>query len=165
MKVFLIAAVSLDGFIAPANSRTVDWTGSADKKFYSRRTREAGLMIMGRTTYESIGKPLPGRRTIVYTRHPDQFHDDRVEATNLEPAMLLKQLKREGYKEVAICGGGQIYQLFQNAGVITDLYLTYAPVVFGAGTPLFAGEVTGGFTLIATEKLDDNTVMSHYATR
>jgi dihydrofolate reductase len=66
MHVFLIAALSLDGFIGTDPSvPSTTWTSSADKKFFSERTKEAGVIVMGRKTYDTIGRALPGRLTIV----------------------------------------------------------------------------------------------------
>ena len=69
-------------------------------------------MIMGRRTYESIGRPLPGRRTIVVTRDPAWTADGAETAGSLDEAiaMALNGAALNGAAgEVVIAGGGEIY--------------------------------------------------------
>jgi dihydrofolate reductase len=61
MKVFVIAALSADGFIAQAEDHVADWTGTEDKKLFVQLTKEAGIMVMGSKTLATIGRALPGR--------------------------------------------------------------------------------------------------------
>ena len=61
---------------------------------------------MGRTTYESIGRPLPGRTTIVLTRDPTWTADGVLVAGNLEQACL-RAASLEG--EIVVVGGAQVY--------------------------------------------------------
>lgn len=69
MKVFLIVAISVDGFIAQdADQISTAWTSPEDKQFFRERTKQAGVIVMGRKTFETIGRPLPGRINIVLSR-------------------------------------------------------------------------------------------------
>ena len=63
-------------------------------------------IIMGRKTYESIGRPLPGRTSIVITRQPDFGPEGVVVVDSLERAL---QAARELDSEVFVIGGGEIY--------------------------------------------------------
>ena len=66
MKIILIAAISADGKIAQsANQSSLDWTSKEDTAFFVAKTKEAGVVVMGSRTFETIGKPLKGRRLIV----------------------------------------------------------------------------------------------------
>lgn len=78
------------------------------------------IVIMGRKTFESIGKPLPNRINIVITRNPAFYEDNVVIAHSLDEALRLAELK--GEKEVFIIGGGQIYE--EAIGKADKLYLT-----------------------------------------
>lgn len=160
MKVVLIAAISADGFIARANNELADWTSPEDKKMYREVTKRSGVMIMGRTTYDTIGRPLPGRRTIVYTSH--ELDNAEVETTQEAPAELLKRLEADGYEEVMICGGQQIYDLFLNAGVVDELSLTVEPTLFGEGISLFATSKHAKLQLTESSKLNENTLLLKY---
>ena len=77
MSVFIIASVSADGYIASKESETsTNWTSSEDTQFFRQKTKEAGVVIMGRTTYETIPtkyRPLKDRLNIVYTSNTTLF--------------------------------------------------------------------------------------------
>ena len=89
---------------------------------------------MGSHTYESIGRPLKERVNIVYSRSKSY---DGIEVTQKRPEDLLQELKERNFKEVAICGGSQIYSMFMKEGVVDRLYLTIEPILFGKGITLF----------------------------
>jgi len=164
MKVFIIAAITADGFIARDSEHIADWTEKADKQLYVRLTKESGVMVMGAKTFDTIGRALPGRKTVVYTSHPEKYEAiENVEATKESPQELIARLKNEGYKSVAICGGTKIYTLFMQAGVITDIFLTVAPVMFGTGLPLFQKQLDYTLHLKSVEKLGENSIAAHYS--
>lgn len=164
MKVFLIAALTADGFIGRNASHLADWTSPEDKKLFVRLTKEAGVMAMGSRTFATIGRGLPGRKTIVYTSKPEAFPTiDGVEATKETPEALVARLQTEGANGLAICGGAAVYNLFMQSGVVSELYLTIEPVLFGTGVPLFGDEMETGLTLVDTKQLNDNTILLHYS--
>ena len=72
MHVSLMVAITVDGKIARASDHYPDWTGSADKRLYVDVTKKAGVMIMGSTTFDIIGRVLPNRKTVVMTRNRDR---------------------------------------------------------------------------------------------
>jgi dihydrofolate reductase len=164
MKVFIIAALTADGFIGRTADHLADWTSPEDKKLFTSLTKEAGVMAMGSRTFATIGRALPGRRNIVYTASPDAFTSvEGVEPTNESPADLIARLKQEGVSGLAVCGGASIYSLFMEAGVVEEVYITIEPVLFGTGITLFSSEIEASLTLLETRKLNDNTVLLHYA--
>lgn len=163
MKVFLIAAVTADGYIGRDEKHTADWTSPEDKKLFVRLTKEAGVMVMGSRTFATIGRALPGRRTIVYTTHPENITQDGVEATTETPNDLVSRLASQGTNGVAVCGGASIYTLFMQAGVVDELYLTVEPKLFGAGVGLFSGKIEYDLTLLSADKLNEHAVLFHYA--
>jgi dihydrofolate reductase len=78
------------------------------------------VIIMGRKTYESIGKPLPNRTNIVVTRNPDFSEPGCLVATSVEEALAIA--KKHETEEIFILGGAEIYT---QALPYTDrLYLT-----------------------------------------
>lgn len=160
MKVSLIAAISADGFIARGNHELADWSSKEDKKVFVRLTKRAGVMVMGGNTYRTIGRALPGRRNIVYSRQA--ISQEGIETTQEAPAALLERLAREGHGEVAICGGRAIYNMFLQAGLITDIYLTVEPTLFGAGITLAAGSLRARLRLAEHTLLNDDTLLLHY---
>lgn len=163
MKVFIIAALTADGFIGKSSDHAADWTSKEDKQIFIRLTKEAGVMVMGSSTFDTIGKALPGRKTVVYTNRPNKYADQDVLTTNDQPAQLIEKLQAEGYEAVAICGGSQIYNLFLQSGVVTDLYITFAPHLFGKGIQLLNEATDVDLMLNSVEKLGENSIFAHYS--
>ncbi len=166
MNTFIIAAMSVNGMIAQAPGQvSLDWTSKEDLAFFVSKTKEARAMVMGRKTFETIGKPLKGRLIKVMTRDVSGREDipDQVEWTRDEPAAIVRQLEGRGYDQVAIVGGGEVYRLFLESGLVTDLYLTVEPVLFGNGTPFVQGFDRIDATLESVERLGDQSVLLHYS--
>lgn len=162
MKVFIIAALTVDGFIARHNEELADWTSPEDKQHFVKHTKRAGIMVMGARTFDTIGRALPGRTTIVYTTHPDDYADKGVETTSEDPKELVERLAQQGHEELAICGGSKIYDLFMQAGVVTDLYVTVEPKLFGIGVSLLSSTTDQTMTLESVDKLHANGLALHY---
>jgi len=101
MKVVIIAAVAENGVIGDAG--TIPWHISDDLKRFKRLTMGHPI-IMGRKTFASLGKPLPGRRNVVLTRGAPLLG---VECF----ASLDAALKACGEATVFIIGGAEIYRL------------------------------------------------------
>ena len=158
MKTFLIAAITADGFIGKDSAHLADWTSKEDKQFFVKKTKEAGVVIMGRNTYNTIGRPLADRHNIIYSEEDIVG----VETTRKIPQELLQDLKSRGYKEVAICGGAQIYTMFMEAKLVDTLYLTVEPILFGSGIKLFNKELDVKLQLKSMEKLNNIAVLLKY---
>lgn len=161
ISAFIIVAQSLDGYISPlSHTNSMSWTSGADKKFFKKKTKEAGVVIMGRTTFDTIGKALPDRKTIVYSSTSIEVED--VETTTLSPQELFIKLEQEGYSEVAICGGSSIYSLFLNSGLVSKLYITLEPIIFGEGISLFKDIEQSKLSLLSSTPLDQNALLLEY---
>lgn len=105
--VVAIAAVCSNGVIGADHDQP--WRSPVDFKRFKRLTM-GQVLVMGRTTFEAIGRPLPGRHTIVLTRSPDWSHDGVLAAADLDRAL---SLSAEYWPEstVFIAGGGEVYRL------------------------------------------------------
>lgn len=103
MRVNLIAAVAENGVIGQGNA--MPWHLPADFAWFKRHTM-GHPVLMGRKTFESIGKPLPGRRNIVVTRNPAWTATGCERAASLEDALHLCQAA----PEVFVIGGGELYR-------------------------------------------------------
>lgn len=161
MRVSIIAAISADGFIAREHNELANWTSKEDKKMFVTLTKRAGVMVMGGATYRTIGRALPGRRNIVYSRQ--KIAQEGIETTQEAPEMLLARLEKEGFDEVAICGGSAIYDMFLSAGLVTDVYLTIEPLLFGAGIPLARSSLQTRMRLQETRQLTPDVLFVHYS--
>jgi dihydrofolate reductase len=108
-----IAAMSLNRVIGAGNK--IPWHLPEDFKWFKQMTT-GHIIVMGRKTFESIGKPLPNRTTIVLSRSP-YAHPGVQTAGRLDELPALA-----GDRQVFICGGAQIYA--QALPRCSDLYLT-----------------------------------------
>lgn len=165
MQTSLIASITADGYIGRHANHLADWTSKEDKHFFVSHTKNVGTIIMGRKTFETIGRALPDRRMIVCTRNPQVVQVDGVEATNESPADLLQRLADEGVTQVAICGGAEIYGLFLGAGLIDELFLTIEPILFGTGVPLSTATSDTQLQLLKVRHLSEQTILLHYAVK
>jgi dihydrofolate reductase len=107
-RLAIIVAVAENGVIGKDN--TLPWKLSEDMQHFKRITMGKPV-VMGRKTYESIGKPLPGRANIVISRNP-QFHAAGVEvARSVDEALVVagEIAVRDGAEEVMVIGGAEIY--------------------------------------------------------
>lgn len=117
----LVVAVAENGLIGRAGD--LPWRMPSDLKLFRKLTL-GKPMIMGRRTYNSIGKPLDGRDTIVLTRTVPDFPDQVLVAADYDEAVQIAErcaAKREA-REIAVIGGRQLFEhALVNAGRI---YLT-----------------------------------------
>ena len=117
MIVSLIVAMDERGAIG--KGKRLPWRLSADLKRFRELTMGHHI-VMGRNTFESIGRALPGRQTIIVTRNPRLEVEDCLIAHSLDEALRLAEGR--GETEVFICGGAEIYA--QSIGRADRLYLT-----------------------------------------
>jgi dihydrofolate reductase len=162
MRTVIVAAITADGFIGRSSDHLADWTGKADKKLFVEVTKELGNMVMGSRTFATIGRALPGRKTIVYTSRPESIIAAGIETTQESPAELVARLEKNGAVGLAVVGGSTIYGQFMAAGVVDELYLSVAPLAFGTGIPLFNCELESKFQLLECTNLDADTILLHY---
>ncbi len=163
IKTILLMAQTLDGKIAKDSDHFPDWTGKADKRLFVDITKAAGALIMGSRTFDTIGKPLPGRKNIVMTRDPQRISTwDNLIYTNLAPQALLAKLESEGFREVVLAGGTRINSIFMRAGLIDELIVTVTPMIFGSGIGLFEEGIEVDLVLKEFRPLDQARVCLHY---
>ncbi len=163
MKVILVMAMTLDGKIGKSADHFPDWTGPADKRLFVDISKRAGVVIMGAKTFDTLKKPLPGRKIVVMTRKRDRLSEDpAVVFSNQPPAALLETLRQEGYREVVLAGGATVNTLFARANRIDEMVVTVSPLVFGEGLSLFAGEVDLAADLIEHRLIDDGLLCLRY---
>lgn len=166
MKLILLMAQTLDGKIGRDADHFPDWTGSADKRFFARRSREAGVVIMGSRTYDTLGRPLPGRRNVVMSRDPARVGrpPDLVFTADL-PRTVLDRLAAEGYTEAILAGGARINTLFAAAGLVDEILVTVSPLVFGTGLSLFDAPLDLHLEPLSVDWPDPELVVLHYRVR
>lgn len=99
----LVAAMAKNYVIGKGNE--IPWDLPEDRKHFVQATRNRTI-IMGRATWDSIGKPLPKRRNIVVSRRPGFALEGAEVATSLSDAI---ELARQTDPEPLVIGGGQLY--------------------------------------------------------
>lgn len=105
-EVVAIAAVARNGVIGAGGA--IPWQLPGDLPRFKQLTR-GHVLIMGRKTYDSIGRPLPGRSTIVITRNPD-WSAAGVEAVGSVELALQRAEQLDPGGPIFIAGGGDIYR-------------------------------------------------------
>ncbi|QGM35476.1 Dihydrofolate reductase type 3 [Vibrio sp. THAF191d] len=116
MIISMIAAMAKDRVIGKDNQ--MPWHLPADFAWFKRCTMGKPV-VMGRKTYESIGRPLPGRQNIVISRDANLAIEDVTTVTSIDDA-----IKAAGdVEEVMIIGGGAIYKACLPQA--DKLYVTY----------------------------------------
>ena len=112
MTVHIVAARSKNNVIGKGLS--IPWRAKGEQKLF-RQITTGGTLIMGRITFDSIGRPLPDRKTIIVTRNEQYKQDSCLIAKDLDQAM---QLAASLNNPIYIAGGGQI---FEQSLPITDI--------------------------------------------
>ena len=119
-EIILIAAVTVDGFIARHSNEVTKWT--EDLPLFKKQTMRHPV-IMGSNTYKILINELEGREVIVIHREDDA-------------KSILESISA---KKCFIAGGGKTYSKFYS--FLTDLYITPHPYIFGSGISLFSDEI------------------------
>jgi dihydrofolate reductase len=120
-RVVMVAAVADNGVIGKDGD--IPWHISDDLKHFRAVTR-GHTVVMGRTTYDGIGHPLPYRTNVVVTRDPDWVRDGVFVAHGVEDAIAQAQ-KFEG--DIVIMGGAQIYEAAMPLAahqILTEVHLS-----------------------------------------
>ena len=143
MEISLILAASDNNIIGHDNQ--MPWHLSNDLKRFKSLTF-GHPVIMGRKTFESLGRPLPGRQNIVITRNADYTAAGCDVVSSIEDALDMVS----GHDEVFIIGGGQIYtQMWEKAD---NLYLTRVHTMIEGETSV--PEITDYWMEVSRESYD-----------
>ena len=120
MDIFLIAAV--DRNLAIGKDGKIPWHIKEDLQYFKKNTLNTS-MIMGRSTFESIGKPLPDRKNIVMTKSPSN-REGVIEVTSAAGA--IEEANKTSNK-ISVIGGESIYKAFlplANKLLLTEINIT-----------------------------------------
>lgn len=117
MKIAAIVAASINRVIGKGNE--IPWYLQADFKFFKKTTMNHHI-IMGRKTFESIGKALPKRTNIVITRNPFFIASNVIVVNSLEAAFEIAE--ENGEALAFVIGGGTIYE--ESLPYLDEIYYT-----------------------------------------
>ena len=130
MIISSIVAVGNNNVIGVDND--LPWHLPADLKFF-KETTKGHFVIMGRKSFESIGKPLPGRTNLIISRNKDFNHSGIYVFHSIAEALAYAE--NQNQEEVFILGGSTIYEQTQN--LWNKLYLTRVKVDIPNATAFF----------------------------
>ena len=156
MSIKLICAISKNNVIG--NENKLPWNLSEDLKRFKKLTSN-NLIVMGRKTFDSIGRPLPNRKNIVLSNNLD-LEIDGVEVFNSpdEVISLYKEIPEK--KDMYIIGGTFVYKLFLE--YCDYLYITYVDKNF-EGDAFFPKIDCKAWSLIREEeKYDENERLKYF---
>jgi dihydrofolate reductase len=138
MMICLIAAMDEQRAIGLGNA--IPWRIPGEQKRF-RELTTGNAVIMGRRTYESIGRPLAGRTSIVLTRGDLELTHDALLARSVEDA--IEQARPFCKNAIFVGGGAVVYRTFMPLADV--IYLTQVHGTFGGDT--FFPEIDGSFRL------------------
>lgn len=147
MRTALIVARASNGVIGVDNQ--LPWHLPCDLQYFKRITMGKPI-IMGRKTYESIGRPLPGRTNVVVTRNPEWRAAGIRVVMDLSAAMHMARAQAEldGVDEVMVIGGATLYQ--EALSQVDRMYVTQV-VTTPAGDAFFPAPDPEVFQLVSEE--------------
>ena len=153
MQISLIAAMASNRVIG--HKGDIPWKIPGEQKMFKEITT-GHTVIMGRKTYESLGRPLPGRTNIVITRQNGYQAPGCIIAHDLEGALAACSTEEN---EAFICGGGQLYHLA--LPMADKIYLTVLPREI-AGDTYFPEVFEAEFEITKSQRIEGVEPYSFY---
>lgn len=147
----IIGIVAISKNYAIGKNGKLPWHYSEDLKFF-KRTTLGNVVVMGSTTWRSMGKPLPGRENLVLSRSNDlKLPDDVLQMSSVDEVIEFDE--RDG-RDVFIIGGASVYQAF--ADVIDRWIVTGIPEVVEDADTFMPRDFLDDFDGEDVIELDDN---------
>lgn len=167
IEVFIIAALTADGYLGQhGNHSSLDWRSKEDGQFFVSKTLEAGAVVMGSTTFATMSRPMPRRKHYVLTSDQSKYaeYDPTVVLGLTEsPEGVVRRAAQDGFSQLAVCGGSSVYTQFIKSGLVSRLFLTYEPILFGQGITLFDQPLEQQLHLTKVHDLSDQTKVFEYS--
>ena len=125
-----------------------------DMKMFSKLTIGNGnnAVIMGRKTYESIGKPLKNRMNIIISNTLNINNDNIISLTTIDD--IFSYCKKNKFQDVWIIGGEKIYSLFINLDIVKEIYQT--KIYHHYNCDSYFPEITNKYNLKEIKKINNN---------
>ena len=184
-RIVMYNAVSLDGFFATADG-SLDWQSFDDEVagYGSSLLDGADTILFGRTTYDEflgfwpdarrdetlspllrqVAQRLQQATKIVFSRTLDAVTwENSLLQPEALPADWINVLKAGPGKDILVYGSGQLVVQLTRLGLIDEYQLVVAPVLLGAGKPLFAGIESLRLRPLPAPRLDSPAVLLRYA--
>lgn len=148
MKIALLMVSTIDGRLTRGNSGNIyKWSSPEDFHQFQKIKRQHKLLVMGSKTYNEMVKqnksglkPQKGRLRVILTKNPQLYKKESVEGmlefSNETPRKLVDRLKKLGHKKMLLLGGGRVASSFLKHKLISEVWITFEPKIFGNGEQL-----------------------------
>ena len=153
----IIGIVAIAENFAIGKDGKLPWHYSADLKFFKQMT-SGNAIVMGRKTFDSIGKPLPNRLNIVLSRSATFEMSANILSLRSKEQVLALEKYLKG--DIFIIGGATIYQEF--ADVIEKWFVTEIPQTVEGADAFMAKDFLNAFENKESIKLEDNLFVKVY---
>lgn len=169
-KVALYIATSLDGYIARENN-DISWLSMVERPNedygYNDFVKGVDTVVMGRKTYEkvlSFGIDFPHKDRMCYVLSKTlEGTDQNVQFYRGSIDELVKELKKQGGKDIFIDGGSEVVREFRNRDLIDEYIISIIPVLLGKGIRLFKEvDIENRLKLIDSKAYDSGLVQLKY---
>jgi dihydrofolate reductase len=163
VKVYLVAVMSANGKIARSAHSSIDWNSSEDLKWFKEITTQIGTIIMGRKTFNLIGRPLPDRLNVVMTHNTSsESSEENLVFSSEQPKKILSELEKNGRREVAVIGGREIFTIFLKEKLIDEMYITYEPILLNGIDMFERMDEDVKMKISDVKKLASGAIVIHY---
>jgi len=137
LRLIAIFASTVNGMIALSENDRTEWTSREDKRYFKELTTSVGTIIMGRRTYESIGRTLPGRLNVVLTRNPTAYEEsESLIFRSSSPEALIEEIEEWGIDQACLIGGARTFADFADRGLVNEIHITLEPTIRNGVTHL-----------------------------
>lgn len=169
-----IVVMSLDGCLTRHEDEGVDFASESDRRYFTEVLDSFDSTLLGAGTFEArragiLGSLSPRRLRVVWTRNPSRYQDleraGMLEFRSGGVQDILAGLARRGLRRCAILGGTALFTACVEAGVMSELWMTLEPVVFGTGRRMFTGRLDTAFRLHNLRRLSPDTLLLEYHLR
>lgn len=171
MKLTLMAAITLDGFITKHDQPGSGFTSPEDKRFFQASVLDFDCLVFGAGNYRQSSPWIhqhlrDDQLKVVLTRSPENFRSEEkpgeLEFTAERPRELTHRLAGRGIRNACLLGGGQIYGWFLAEKAVDELWLTLEPRLFGEGVKLAETKLDFRGELLSCEPLNHSTLLLKY---
>lgn len=165
MKTILYMATSITGKTTSGNDDT-SWVQESDVERFDAEMTRCGVMIMGKTTYESFGDELPlGKALLVVMTHDKDLLANNQEGltfTDSSPKEVLNMLEGKGFQEVMLAGGESLNSTFLTENLVNEIRIIVKPLVIGQGKSLFNVPKSISLKLLSNMTLKNGSIEIAY---
>lgn len=153
----IIGIVAIAKNFAIGKDGKLPWHYSSDLKFF-KQTTSGNAIVMGRNTFDSIGKPLPNRLNIVLSRSATFENSEHILSLRSKDQVLALREYLKG--DIFIIGGAKTYTEF--ADVIEKWLVTEVPLTVEDADAFMTEDFLDGFEVIENTELEDNLFVKSY---